>query len=493
MDQARRYASAVGIGGVVVAASAATRLDVGVLPLVALFAVALAISGLFTMVVHEGTERLHHGFEALFVVAAVATLPAPGVIVAVTTGILLSRAGLPIVHPGEGGSLDPVKLVFNVGKQAVAVATALAVTAPLLAPPSSTTTRLLVAAGAGAVFEVVDHVLLRGLRRRLPDGAVPLPPRGDVLPSAIVVAGGTLLAAALGSSAHPVLPVALTVAVVVPLSRVLRGVERGRSQLEVTLQLLDVDERDTSDVEARLVEAATTVTNAGCGRLGRTPPGDDELGVELVVAGQPTWLTVGDRRGSNRAFTAGEADLLRSVATIGRISLARAHRFAATERRAARCELTGLANRSGVRGRFEAASQRHPGGTVALLFIDLDGFKRVNDTHGHEAGDRLLVEVARRLEGCVRERDVVGRWAGDEFVVLLTDEQAAREADALAGRIDVALRQPFAAAGGLPISASIGVDTTVAGTEELSGLVTRADRRMYAAKSARPAVSTPDG
>jgi diguanylate cyclase (GGDEF)-like protein len=320
---------------------------------------------------------------------------------------------------------------------------------------------------------------------------VPLPSRGDLVPSAIVVAGGTVLAAALTAPVHPAVPIGLTLAIVVPLSQVLRAAERGRRQLEVTLRLLDADERTAREVEARLVETATTVTNAEHGRLGHTPPGDGELGVEVVVGGRPRWLTVADRRGSIGVFTDAEADLLRSVAAIGSISLARAHRLAATERRAERCELTGLANRSGIRTRFAEASQRSPGHQVALLFLDLDGFKRVNDTHGHDAGDRLLVEVARRLERCVRDRDAVGRWAGDEFVVLLTDEQAARRADSLASRIDAALREPFAAAGGLPVSVSIGVSTTVAGAEELSTLVARADQRMYAAKAARS--DTPPG
>jgi diguanylate cyclase (GGDEF)-like protein len=491
MDHARRYATSVGVAGLAVAGVAATRLDPPVLPLLGLFVVAFAVSGLFPMVVHTGAERLHHGFEVTFVVAAVATLPAAAVVVAVAAGHLLFRAGLPFVHPGERGSLAPVKLVFNTGKVAVAAATALAVTAPLPAASTSPTTRLLVAAAAGAAFEAADHLLLRGLRRQLPDGAVPLPARGDLVPSAIVIAGGTVLAAALTAPVHPAVPTGLTLAIVVPLSHVLRGAERGRRQLEVTLRLLDADERSAADVEARLVEAATTVTNAGHGRLGHAPPEDGELGVELVVAGRPRWLTVADRRGSIGAFTDTEAELLRSVATIGSISLARAHRLADTERRAERCELTGLANRSGIRTRFAEASQRRPGQPVALLFLDLDGFKRVNDTHGHDAGDRLLVEVARRLERCVRDRDAVGRWAGDEFVVLLTDEQAARRADSLASRIDVALREPFAAAGGLPVSVSIGASTTVAGAEELSTLVARADQRMYAAKAARG--SSPPG
>ena len=85
--------------------------------------------------------------------------------------------------------------------------------------------------------------------------------------------------------------------------------------------------------------------------------------------------------------------------------------------------LTGLANRRALERTLEAALARAAARarSVGVLMLDLDGFKAINDTHGHAAGDEALREVARRLQRCVRERDLVARLGGDEFVVVLTD------------------------------------------------------------------------
>lgn len=131
------------------------------------------------------------------------------------------------------------------------------------------------------------------------------------------------------------------------------------------------------------------------------------------------------------------------------------------------------------------------------MMVDLDNFKPLNDTHGHAAGDLLLVEVARRLQGCVRNTDTVARLGGDEFIVLLTlltgNEEAVRsEASAVAGKILRALASPYRlqgpAAGSLSIehrcSSSIGVVIFGSADREPGGIVRRADAAMYAAKRA---------
>jgi diguanylate cyclase (GGDEF)-like protein len=98
-------------------------------------------------------------------------------------------------------------------------------------------------------------------------------------------------------------------------------------------------------------------------------------------------------------------------------------------------------------------------GQFALLFIDLDGFKVVNDTLGHDAGDEVLVRVAQRMGDAVRTGDVVARWGGDEFVILCPSVESVEDATRIAGRIRTALEAPFRIG---PGSATVGISIGVA-------------------------------
>jgi diguanylate cyclase (GGDEF)-like protein/PAS domain S-box-containing protein len=157
--------------------------------------------------------------------------------------------------------------------------------------------------------------------------------------------------------------------------------------------------------------------------------------------------------------------------------------------------LTGLPNRSALYSQVDRALNRarRTHELVALLFVDLDGFKYVNDTHGHGAGDEVLKEVARRLKGCVRSTDTTSRLGGDEFVILLEGE-VEQDTPALVGRrILDAMRAPFhfsADYGGKRISrdgvarlgASIGVAMHPPLESHVDSLFKRADAAMYEAK-----------
>jgi diguanylate cyclase (GGDEF)-like protein/PAS domain S-box-containing protein len=153
--------------------------------------------------------------------------------------------------------------------------------------------------------------------------------------------------------------------------------------------------------------------------------------------------------------------------------------------------LTQLPNRQLLMDRLRQAlraSQRsgHPG---ALLFLDLDNFKQLNDTLGHNMGDQLLVKVARRLKACVRERDTVARLGGDEFIIVLegmnvTPEKAAAQARQVAGKIVKSLDRPYLL--GLNeynSTTSIGVTLFYGLTEKTDELLKQADLAMYQAKS----------
>jgi len=154
--------------------------------------------------------------------------------------------------------------------------------------------------------------------------------------------------------------------------------------------------------------------------------------------------------------------------------------------RAVRDPLTGLANRELLAERLRAALSRdaRSGGSTAVLFLDLDGFKQVNDRHGHGMGDEVLRRVSARLSGVVRPSDTVARWGGDEFVVLV-ESCTPDTVGLLLSRLEGVLAQPLAVEGlSLQVGASIGVATATAGQADPAGLLASADARMYEAKRA---------
>lgn len=146
--------------------------------------------------------------------------------------------------------------------------------------------------------------------------------------------------------------------------------------------------------------------------------------------------------------------------------------------------LTGLLNRAGLREHIDLAwSDRISSAPMAILFGDLDGFKHVNDTLGHDAGDEVLVHVAQRLCTAARSCDVVARWGGDEFVVLCPSVQCEADASHIANRIHVALEAPFRVGPGLAeigISIGIALDT---GQPLPDLLLKDADAAAYRAKT----------
>jgi diguanylate cyclase (GGDEF)-like protein/PAS domain S-box-containing protein len=148
-------------------------------------------------------------------------------------------------------------------------------------------------------------------------------------------------------------------------------------------------------------------------------------------------------------------------------------------------QLTALPNRELFHDRLRTAlaKARRDRQRLAVLYIDLDRFKPVNDSHGHDVGDLLLCEVAARISHCVRESDTVGRVGGDEFVVLLNGTGLPEDATAVAGKIRAALDQPLELAGHrLHVSASIGIAVHPEHGHEDKQLMRHADDAMYIAK-----------
>ncbi|WP_431232051.1 putative bifunctional diguanylate cyclase/phosphodiesterase [Mycolicibacterium psychrotolerans] len=189
----------------------------------------------------------------------------------------------------------------------------------------------------------------------------------------------------------------------------------------------------------------------------------------------------------------GTIGTLLMLAVLGRQYLAvRENRrlLATVAEQALRDPLTGLANRAMFSDRLDDAMQRRDrdSGSVALIILDLNDFKLVNDTLGHPAGDELLNRAGERILGCVRNSDTVARLGGDEFVVLVDDDPMHKHADQIAQRVAESFDKPFAIDGQeLFIRPSVGLAVAGADEPEVSAeeLVKRADTAMYAAKKTR--------
>ncbi len=147
--------------------------------------------------------------------------------------------------------------------------------------------------------------------------------------------------------------------------------------------------------------------------------------------------------------------------------------------------LTGLPNRTLLKDRLEyeiASVQRHEN-MFALIFVDLDGFKSVNDTHGHDAGDELLVWVAGLLRECVRSTDTIARIGGDEFVLIITDVESRDAASFTAGKIIERISEDIKVAGAtVNIGASLGIALCPNDANDVDDLLRQADAAMYEVK-----------
>ncbi|MCW2726459.1 MAG: hypothetical protein JWN35_3380 [Frankiales bacterium] len=192
--------------------------------------------------------------------------------------------------------------------------------------------------------------------------------------------------------------------------------------------------------------------------------------VVLDAAGSPAWFALSAQDVTERRRAEQE---LRDLAAI-------------LSDRVVRDPLTGLANRTLLEERLRSvlARDRLTGQSTALLFLDLDGFKAVNDRHGHLVGDAVLCAVAARLVTAVRPADTVARLGGDEFVVLVEDAGDV-DVQGLAERLRQAVTAPTTVADlTLEVGVSVGLAVGVAGAVEPPALLGRADRGMYDAKRA---------
>jgi diguanylate cyclase (GGDEF)-like protein/PAS domain S-box-containing protein len=208
------------------------------------------------------------------------------------------------------------------------------------------------------------------------------------------------------------------------------------------------------------------------------------IGVRIEGPAHP-WGVFGVFSSRPHAFTEHDVDFVVSLANILADAMERQDAEDAMQHRALHDPLTGLPNRVLFTDRLEQALERvrrHAGSLAAILFIDVDHFKQVNDTLGHQAGDDLLIGVATRLREAVRPTDTVARFGGDEFGLLLEEIASERVAIATAERVAAGFARPFVLdAGSQFVTVSIGIAITD-GHQDAHSLLRNADAAMYRAK-----------
>jgi diguanylate cyclase len=224
-------------------------------------------------------------------------------------------------------------------------------------------------------------------------------------------------------------------------------------------------------------------------------------GVSVLLASLPTVVALALEAFEARGFGlwaqlyAVEAVLILMIAALGLQTVAYLYRAAVQHhtsrhdlaRMAKHDALTGLANRLLLREEFrrKSKSSLRQGARMALHFVDLDGFKAINDVHGHPAGDFVLQQVAKRLRTTVREGDVIARLGGDEFVILQAQVADRSETELLGRRIVKRISEPYSFQDKeLRISASVGIAMAPDCGDELERLLSAADVALYRAKAA---------
>ncbi len=240
---------------------------------------------------------------------------------------------------------------------------------------------------------------------------------------------------------------------------------------------------DTRQVVDAVVDDVSRLLRITTVEVRSTPPTSQEVGARLRDGQRDRWVVAPGRLRARSTMTA-DQQALEAMVAVASDAFARLRLTEDMTHLARHDLLTNLPNRGLLMDRVEhaLAMSRRRGTRIAFLFVDLDGFKPVNDRFGHAAGDAVLVDVAQRLISCVRQSDTVARLGGDEFALLLEDVNAPQVTSAC-DRILAALGRGAQVAGHqLSLSASIGVAFGDSG-ETAESMLRNADLAMYEAKS----------
>ncbi len=269
-----------------------------------------------------------------------------------------------------------------------------------------------------------------------------------------------------------------------------RSVSDNRLAQERLMGLLETathapDWSDEEQIERSLLVQAERTLRQTRASFRDTPAISPEIGASIQVEGRSTRHLIASPLATSHVLDTRDQAALEALTAVGVSALNRRRLSDEMTYLARHDALTGLHNRAVFTDRLnEALHRRAPRGQVAVLYCDLDGFKEVNDLLGHDAGDDLLVLVADRILGCLRERDTAARLGGDEFGILLDHLADESQADAVAQRLLSALSVPFDTDGQQTrVQASIGMVFSGSQPTTAELLINSADTAMYVAKS----------
>lgn len=385
----------------------------------------------------------------------------------------------------------PHHVATNVSARMIyAASLGMIVHAPLRTGDATVVPRILVAV---IVATLVDHYTWR--IQLLVYRAVGQPLNNATFMSAIQSAGfGLCFGLPVGVLAHTApwaIPLCLaTFGIVVATNERFRSALRERDQLRDLHEALDSawDATHATEVDKRLLDLARRATGRPDIHFSAQRPGPDELGAELdTAAGATRWL-VASRESSNQRKLESDTQYLKALAGVGVRALEHTMLQAQLHEAALHDALTGLPNRRlfDTMLERELAATKRGSQTVAVLFVDIDGFKTINDDHGHAAGDHVLQVLAARLKAAVRQQDVVARLGGDEFTILCRDVSTSTEAIRVANRVLDYIETPITL-NHHPhtVSASIGVAIAPYDGTTITALVRASDVAMYTAKRSK--------
>lgn len=452
-------------------------------PAVALLAVPLiAALARFPVVVDEGDGGIEIGFDSAVLMLLACTLTGPAALAVWSVGVVCTQLTSARRWRAK---------VFNIGVGIIAGGVATATVHVLRGPDPAGPRELAAVALAAAAYFAIDYAA----------SAVSVALDSSTSLRTVLLQRGTWLAVAvfvpfdllgyLGAVLTRTTPWWTLALLAVPLATLViatRAISHGRENARRLQVLLDaaVDSQtlsQRSEVLDTLVKDAQRLLRLPGVVVRPEPPSDSEVGSQVRGGERAVWVVA---PASSRARSTVHADQ-RALAALAAVAKAAFARLALTEDlvHLARYDpLTDLPNRAVFLDRLHYALHlaRRRQHQVALLFVDLDGFKPINDRFGHAAGDAVLVDVARRLRAHVRDGDMVARLGGDEFAVLLEDieldevtEVCGRVLTAISRGVDTPDQQ-------VAVSASIGISYG-SGHEQADEMLRNADLAMYSAKS----------